>query len=143
MTYTYPYPRPMVTTDLLLFHKSTNTAEVLLIERLNNPFKNHWALPGGFVDENESLLACAQRELFEETNIRNVPLTQFYTFGDPGRDPRGHTISTVYYAFVDKNTISLKAGDDAKNAAWFSINDLPDLAFDHNKIIKKALSELY
>ena len=142
MSYSYSYPRPMVTVDILLIDKEGDHAEILLIERLNDPFKNHWALPGGFVDENEALLEAAKRELKEETAVENIELQQFYTFGDPGRDPRGHCISTVYYAFVDKQSVNIKAGDDAKNAAWFKISDLPDLAFDHKEVVNKAKNQI-
>lgn len=143
MSYTYAYPRPMVTVDILLFDTHQAETEILLIQRLNNPYKNYWALPGGFVDENEALITAANRELKEETHIEAVNLTQFYTFGDPGRDPRGHCISVAYYAFINKNQVNLKADDDAKNAAWFKITRLPNVAFDHKIIIDQATNTLW
>ncbi|MBI9066148.1 MAG: NUDIX hydrolase [Salinivirgaceae bacterium] len=142
MNFSYKYARPMVTTDIILFSGAKGRTELLLIKRLNSPYKDHWAFPGGFVDENESLEAAARRELLEETGIKEAKLIQFQAFGDFGRDPRGHCVSVVYYQFVDKNNLTLKAGDDAKEADWFSINNLPKLAFDHSKILKEAINKL-
>ncbi len=130
MPYTYKYPRPSVTTDIIINYND----EILLIKRRFEPFKDYWAIPGGFLDENESPIDAAARELEEETSITNVKLTQMKTYGDFGRDPRGHTISIVYFVIVDKKP-NVKAQDDAAEAKWFSLNDLPNLAFDHNKII--------
>ena len=131
----YDYPRPSVTVDIALLAGISNTRKILLIERKHDPFKGMWALPGGFVEENEDLPAAAYRELKEETGIENIPLKQFGAFGKPGRDPRGHTISIGFFALLPE-IIQAFAGDDASNAKWFSINNLPDLAFDHNEIIK-------
>jgi 8-oxo-dGTP diphosphatase len=121
-----------VTVDVLVINKKT--AEILLIKRLNEPFKEYWALPGGFVDENEDLEQAARRELFEETNIETNEMIQIGAFGTPNRDPRGHMISIAYRTNLIDNQI-VKAKDDAKETKWFSINDLPDLAFDHLEII--------
>lgn len=121
-----------VTVDVLVINKKT--AEILLIKRLNEPFKDCWALPGGFVDENEDLEQAARRELFEETNIETNEMIQIGAFGTPNRDPRGHMISIAYRTNLIDNQI-VKAKDDAKETKWFSINDLPDLAFDHLEII--------
>lgn len=138
MSYTYEYPRPAVTTDAIVFTKNGHTIYLLLIERGVEPYKGTWALPGGFVEENEELdLACA-RELKEETGITNIGLKQFSTFGAVNRDPRGRTISVVYWAEVTTQ-LDLKFGDDAINAKWFNIAGLPDLAFDHLEIIQKFL----
>lgn len=136
MNYTYDYPRPMVCTDIILIKTENNQDYILLIERRNDPYKNLWALPGGFVDENESLENAAKRELQEETMVDNIELEQFKSYGNLGRDPRGHTISVIFHAKVSNN-IKVKAGDDAKNAGWFPLNKLPELAFDHNKIIRE------
>ena len=125
-----------VTVDVLVINKKTN--EILLIKRLNEPFKNCWALPGGFVDENEDLEKAARRELFEETNIETDEMTQIGTFGKPYRDPRGHMISVAYQTNLIENQ-KVKAKDDAKDVKWFSINDLPELAFDHLDIINSIL----
>jgi 8-oxo-dGTP diphosphatase len=125
-----------VTVDVLVINKKTN--EILLIKRLNEPFKDCWALPGGFVDENEDLEQAARRELFEETNVQTDKMIQIGAFGKPNRDPRGHMISIAYQTNLIENQI-VKAKDDAKETKWFSINDLPDLAFDHLEIIKSIL----
>lgn len=125
-----------VTVDIVLFKSN----KILLIKRLKDPFKDCWALPGGFVDENEDLEDAAKRELLEETSIKVDALEQVGAFGKPFRDPRSHTVSVAYYGEVSENTIAI-AADDAKEAYWFSINDLPELAFDHQEIIDKVLSK--
>ena len=125
-----------VTVDVLVINKKTN--EILLIKRLKEPFKNCWALPGGFVDENEDLEKAARRELFEETNIETNEMIQIGTFGKPYRDPRGHMISVAYQTNLIENQ-KVKAKDDAKEVKWFSIKDLPELAFDHLEIINSIL----
>ncbi|AIN74683.1 NUDIX hydrolase [Flavobacterium psychrophilum] len=126
-----------VTVDAVIIRKSTDN-QLLLIKRKNKPFENCWALPGGFVDENEDLEVAAKRELEEETQIKIDSLQQFGTFGKPFRDPRGHMISVAYFGEVPENTIAI-ASDDAKEVAWFAVNELPNLAFDHQEIIEKAL----
>lgn len=138
MKYTYDYPRPMVTVDALLLSKSSTT-EILLIQRKNDPFKGKWAIPGGFIGMDENLEIAAKRELFEETGIEINNLQQFRTYGKPGRDPRGRTISVVFIAYVD-NTIPAKGMDDALQAHWFDVANLPELAFDHNQIIEDVLN---
>jgi 8-oxo-dGTP diphosphatase len=136
MTFTYPYPRPIVTVDILLLRNGTNDDEVLLIQRKNPPFANMWALPGGFVDKNESLAEAAKRELHEETGISGLMLHQLHAFGDPGRDPRGHTITVVYGAILPAELqVKPTAADDAQKVGWFALKNLPPLAFDHAKII--------
>lgn len=135
--YCYEYPKPSVTTDCILVKKST-PASVLLIERKHAPYEGTWALPGGFVEIDEDLEAGAIRELEEETGLTDMVLSQFRTYGTPGRDPRGRTISVVYYAFIDHQAIAT-AGDDASKAEWFPLNSLPPLAFDHRKIIEDFL----
>lgn len=134
MEYTYSYPRPAVTVDILLIKNACENPEILLIQRLNPPFKDQWALPGGFVDMDENCEEAAERELHEETGITDVILTQFKTYSDVDRDPRGRTISVVFTGIAKSDDVPI-AGDDAKNAQWFRMNDLPKLAFDHNIIL--------
>lgn len=130
-----PYiPHIFLTVDIILTRQLNSTTEVLLIQRLNEPFKNKWALPGGFVDKGEDLEPAAKRELLEETSISIKSLTQFKTYGKPGRDPRGDTVSVVFYAKVDENVIA-QAADDAKDVRWFPMDSLPELAFDHEEIL--------
>jgi len=126
-----------VTVDTLVFRKTDNQTQILLIKRKNEPFKDSWAIPGGFVDENEDLEDAAKRELWEETQIKIEKVEQLKTFGKPFRDPRAHTVSIAFWGFVPENTIA-KAADDAKEVGWFAIDNLPDLAFDHDEIIAFA-----
>lgn len=137
MDYCYRYPHPAVTVDILLISKSM-PRRILLIQRLRDPFINQWALPGGFVDENEELSVAAYRELNEETRIEGLELQQFRTYGTPFRDPRGHTVSIVFWAEIEM--IAPSAADDAKDAQWFPIAELPSLAFDHHQIVTDFLS---
>lgn len=124
-----------VTVDILIINDTTE--EILLIKRLNEPFKDYWALPGGFVDENEDLEEAAHRELKEETNLEVEDLYQLGAFGAPGRDPRGRMISIAYLGY-SSDVENAKAMDDVKELKWFKINDLPKLAFDHKEIIDLA-----
>ena len=137
MSYTYQFPRPAVTVDIIIFRLIDNKPEVLLIERGNEPFKGKWALPGGFVDKDEPLEVAAARELKEETKLENILLTQMHTFGSPGRDPRGHTVSVVYVGYLQEGMVA-KAGDDAIKAEWFKLDQLPNMAFDHNMVVEMA-----
>ena len=140
--YCYDYPRPSVTVDIVLFADATEDPKVLLIRRKSAPFKDFWAVPGGFVEMEETLEESAKRELNEETNISDVQLTQIGTFGHPDRDPRGRVISVAYVGIIEsENTVAI-AGSDAAEVAWFSTLKLPALAFDHSEIIKKALEEI-
>ena len=132
--YCYDFPKPSVTTDCIVIRK-ISTPEILLIKRKHNPYINHWALPGGFVEIDEELEKGAIRELKEETGINLSELRQFRTYGKPGRDPRGRTISIVYFAVLE-NTTQVIAGDDASEAEWFALDNLPNLAFDHSEILK-------
>lgn len=127
----------LVTVDVVLFTIRDRQLNLLLIKRLAKPFEHRYALPGGFVLENESLDAAAIRELREETGVTDVYLEQLYTFGDPKRDPRGRVITIAYYALVTQNHV-LQAGTDASDASWFPITALPPLAFDHAKIVQSA-----
>ncbi len=138
MQYTYNYPRPAVTADIVLIDKSSQNIFVLLIQRKNPPYQNQWALPGGFMDMNETLIETAARELFEETGVENIDLKQFKTYDAVNRDPRHRTISTVFIGYGNKNCF-INSGDDALNAKWFDINQIPPLAFDHYHILQDVL----
>jgi 8-oxo-dGTP diphosphatase len=140
-THCYDHPRPALTVDIVLLYCSDDAIEVLLIKRARYPFKGQWAFPGGFVDENESLEDAAARELSEETGLTEIQLEQVGAFGDPGRDPRGHTVSVVF-AGVLKNRALANAADDASDAAWHSALQPPKLAFDHGKILSSTLERL-
>lgn len=142
MTYTYDYPRASVTVDIVVFCRFDGFLKVLLIQRARPPFEGKWAFPGGFIEMDETLLASAQRELEEETRMHNVELRQFRTYGDPGRDPRGRTVSVIFYGFTDPAHSAVAGGDDASSADWFPIDQIPDLAFDHETILKDLLEEL-
>jgi len=138
MAYTYEYPRPALTTDALLIAQISNRNFILLIQRKYEPYKGFWALPGGFVNMDEDLHQACVRELEEETGISGVELKQFETFGAVDRDPRGRTISVVFYALI-KEQLKAKGSDDAARAVWFPIENLPQLAFDHQQIISKLV----
>ena len=142
MAYTYEYPRAAVTADILLLKKKGNSCSVLLIERKRPPFEGMWALPGGFLEMNETLEETAQRELQEETSITGVQLEQFHTFSNLNRDPRHRTITTVYYGFAEEAAPTPSVGDDAAKAEWFSMDALPPLAFDHSFVIEMAKTKL-
>ena len=139
MSYHYSFPRPAVTVDIIIFGMTENKPEVLLIKRGNEPYQGKWALPGGFVDQDETLETAAARELEEETGLSGILLTQMHAFGNPGRDPRGHTVSIVYVGYLPVGA-QARAGDDAMEADWFKLDDLPELAFDHKMVIEMAES---
>jgi len=140
--YSYVYPHPAVTTDVVVFTVIDERLQLLLIRRSGEPFRGCWALPGGFLDIDEDLDACAARELAEETGVTGVYLEQLYSFGRPDRDPRERIISVAYYALVPANRIQVGAASDAAEAAWFPIANLPELAFDHGEIIAMAHQRL-
>ena len=137
--YTYDYPRPMVTVDAAILSMREGTRHVLLIRRGRPPFEGTWALPGGFVEIDEPLETAAARELAEETGLTGLALHQLHTFGDPGRDPRGRSISVVYWGEAPPDAVAT-GGDDAAEAGWFPVDKLPALAFDHEKIVKHLLN---
>jgi 8-oxo-dGTP diphosphatase len=144
MSYTYEYPRPALTVDCVVFGLDLEAEDlkVLLIQRKGEPFAGKWAFPGGFTEMDETLEESAKRELLEETGISELYLEQLYTFGDPGRDPRGRTVSVAYYALVKMSDHVPRAADDASAAAWHSVGRPPRLAFDHAKILKVAVARL-
>ncbi len=136
------YPKPSVTADVLLFTVLNNELNILLIRRNVEPFKDSWALPGGFVQIDESLEDAAMRELKEEGNVDNVYLEQLFTFGDPKRDPRTRVITVTYLALADSSSWDLMSSGDAKEAKLFPLKSLPKLAFDHKKIVDYGLERL-
>jgi len=140
--YCYEYPRPSVTVDCVVFGLDDEDLKVLLIQRQLEPFAHSWALPGGFVRMDEALEIAALRELEEETGISKVYLEQLYTYGEPARDPRGRVITVAYYALAKLSDHSVRAATDAENVGWFSVDDLPTLAFDHDSIIAMAHERL-
>lgn len=140
MPYTYEYPRPAVTVDAVVLAQHNQQTTILLIQRKNPPYQGAWAFPGGFVDENETCESAVVRELEEETGIRNIHFRLAQVASTPGRDPRGRTISVVYLAQIH-NQPKATGGDDAQNAAWFPIDQLPELAFDHASILKNILHQ--
>ena len=139
--FTYEYPRPALTVDLVLATRETRP-RVPLIRRKKDPFAGSWALPGGFVDESERLADAARRELVEETGLAVGDLEQLYTAGDPGRDPRGWTVSVVYLARVDAAQLAPVAADDAEAVEWFPLDELPPLAFDHAMLLGRARARM-
>ncbi|PPK88259.1 8-oxo-dGTP diphosphatase [Neolewinella xylanilytica] len=140
---TYKHPRPSVTVDVVVFgYDGGQTLKLLLIQRGGEPFKGQWALPGGFVDMDEDLEVSALRELEEETGVKDIYVEQLYTFGQPGRDPRGRVISVAHYALVNLGNHPTNAASDATRADWFSLDELPELAFDHAGIIDLATARL-
>ncbi len=142
MAYSYRYPRPAVTADCVVFGLDEAELSVLLVERAEAPFKGAWALPGGFVRQEEALEAAARRELAEEAGLTDLFLEQLYTFGDPGRDPRGRVITVAYYALVRLAEHPARAGSDAAAVRWFPARRPPPLAFDHATILATALERL-
>ena len=142
MAYTYQYARPAVTVDCVVFGLDDQDLKVLLIQRDNEPFAGRWALPGGFVKMDETLEESALRELREETGLTKVFLEQLYTFGNPGRDPRERVVTVAYYALVKLLDHKVQAATDAREAAWFAVDDLPKLCFDHDTILDTALKRL-
>jgi 8-oxo-dGTP diphosphatase len=133
--------QPAVTVDVVIFRLHEDALKVLLIQRAFAPFKGKWALPGGFVNRDETLEEAALREMEEETGVRDVYLEQLYTFGDPKRDPRGRVITVSYFAVISKD-IKVRASEEATIVAWHPVNKVPELAFDHGKILDYAVQRL-
>lgn len=129
-----------MTADCVVFSREETGLSVLLIERVNEPFKGCWAFPGGFMDMDEDAEACAIRELKEETGLEIRSMKQVGAFTEVNRDPRGRTVSIAYYAVIEKSEV--KGSDDAAQARWFPIDSIPPLAFDHEEILRMALEEI-
>jgi len=142
MGFTYNFPRPAVTTDTLVFREGKECIEVLLIKREKEPYKDFWALPGGFLEIEETPVEGAKRELIEETNLEINVLKEVGTFGELDRDPRGRTITIVFYTFINNSQHNAKAKSDAAEVKWFSVKEIPPMAFDHSEIFKEGLLKL-
>lgn len=138
MEYTYKYPRPAVTADCIVITKESD-AKVLLIQRGDEPYKGCWAFPGGFMNMNETTEQCAIRELEEETGLKVIELHQIGAYSKVDRDPRGRTITVAYLVVIDK-PLPVIGQDDAAKAEWWPLSTLPQLAFDHDEILKDAIS---
>ncbi|WP_071837489.1 NUDIX domain-containing protein [Thermonema rossianum] len=143
MPYTYDYPRPALTADILLLGiDREGKPHLLLIERKRPPFAGCWALPGGFMDEHESIKQAAARELQEETGLKNLALYQWRVYSAPGRDPRGRVVSVVFLGVCQMDEAKAVAHDDAAALQWWALDDLPPLAFDHRQIVTDAFDYL-
>jgi 8-oxo-dGTP diphosphatase len=140
--YTYRYERPALSVDCVVFGYDEDELKILLIQRDIEPYKNVWALPGGFVRIKETLEEAALRELKEETSVENLYLEQLYSFGALDRDPRERVVTVSYYALVKISEHKAKGGSDASDAQWFSFQKLPKLGFDHKEIIEVAFKRL-
>ena len=139
MAYTYKYPRPAVTADCIVITKEAEP-KVLLIERGEEPFKGCWAFPGGFMNMDETTEQCAIRELEEETNLKVSEVHQIGAYSKVDRDPRGRTVTVAYFAIID-TPMTIKGQDDAAKAQWFPLTALPELAFDHDEIVRDAIKK--
>ncbi len=142
MPYSYEYPRSALTVDCVVFGLDEEDLKVMLIQRDLPPFEGQWALPGGFVRTDETLDEAARRELEEETGIRTSYLEQLYSFSELHRDPRERVVTVAYYALVQLSDYRTRAATDARNAAWFAVDDMATLAFDHLRILDMALQRL-
>jgi len=136
------YETPLVTVDIVLCTVIQNRLKVLLIQRKQPPYEHMWAIPGGFIHMGETLEQAASRRLFEETNVNHIYLEQLGSFGQPDRDPRARVITVAYYALVSAEKLNVQAHANAEDVGWFSVNELPELGFDHAEIVQKALVKL-
>ncbi len=140
--YCYDYERPAVSADCVLFGFDGEDLNVLLIKRGKEPYRGRWTFPGGFLNMDETTLQCAARELMEETGVEGIDLEQLGAYSGVDRDPRGRVITVAYFALAEMSEIEPVAGDDAANAKWFRIKDLPPLAFDHDLVLRTAVTRL-
>lgn len=141
LMYSYKYPRPALTADCIVFARKEPDFRVLLVQRANEPYKGKWAFPGGFMNMDETTEEAARRELKEETGLIVDDISQIGTFDRVDRDPRGRVITVAYFVVID-GIREVKGGDDAAVARWFSIQNLPELAFDHQEIMEVAMRKL-
>lgn len=141
MKYCYEYPRPAVTVDAAVLVKKNGEISILLIERKHDPYQGCYALPGGFVEEDETLEEAIARELQEETNLTLNNMQQFRAYSRPDRDPRGRTISVIFVSLLDAFPAAV-AGDDAASIKWFPLGQLPELAFDHGEIVNDIIANI-
>ena len=141
------YRNPALAVDGVVLHRQnhfedSDSCSVLLVKRGRDPFRGLYALPGGFVDYGEDIDLAINREIHEETGLQGLPFRQFHTYGKPGRDPRGHTVSVVYVAVIIGTQPEVVAGDDAADAKWFSVENRPEIAFDsHRKFVDQYYDE--
>jgi 8-oxo-dGTP diphosphatase len=140
VAFCYEYPRPALTADCIIFSKDEQGWCVLLIERKHEPFKGMWAFPGGFINMDETIEEGAARELMEETGLSGIVLEQFHAFSRLDRDPRGRTVTVAFLGFAEMQTVYPMAGDDAARVQWFSVAEIPTLAFDHDEMLQRAIS---
>ena len=138
--YEYKYPHPAVATDCVIFGFDGSSLKILLIERGQEPYKGQWAFPGGFMCIDETAEECAKRELREETGLETAYIEQLQAFTSVNRDPRERVISIAFYALVKISDV--KGGDDAAKAQWFPLDNIPQLAFDHDMILRTAMAKL-
>jgi len=128
--------------DSVVLSQHGDDTQIFLVRRKNDPYKDMWALPGGFVEDGETTMEAAIRELHEETGMKLEYMKQFHVFDKPDRDPRQRTVSITHYAFVNAKDHSVKGSDDATEAKWMNIEDITELAFDHKEIVAYALQQL-
>lgn len=140
MQYCYDYPRPCLSADMAVFRRNGDHLEILLVLRKNTPYQGMWSLPGGFMEMDETLEQTASRELEEETGLKNVEMRQFRAFSSVDRDPRARVVTVLFTGNVEMEESEAVGGDDAESAAWFPINDLPPLGFDHDEMISLLIS---
>ena len=142
MAYTYDYPHPAVTVDIVIFTVEAGDLKVLLVKRAQEPYRDRWALPGGFIRLDESLRRAAWRELKEETGVAAGFLEQIGAFGRPDRDPRERVISVAYFALLPRDRLTIQPASDAKDARLVNVDELPELAFDHARMLRYARERL-
>ncbi len=144
MKYSYKYPRPALTVDCVVIGLDLHEKclKILLIQRKLPPFKNKWALPGGFMTMEETLEEAASRELQEETGLKDIYMEQLAAYSQPKRDPRDRVVTVAFVALVKMNHLKPVGGTDASDAAWFTLHNCPALAFDHQQILTDALLQI-
>ena len=136
------FESPGVTVDLVLFTVNENRLKVMLVKRAEEPFRDDWSLPGGFIKKGESLDDAAQRVLIEKTGVNDVYIEQLYTFGEPKRDPRSRVVTVAYIALIPWQSLPQPESDKVTDLTWLPVDHLPKLAFDHKAIIGYAVTRL-